>query len=545
MLKLILVDDEVFVRLGIKKTIDWGSIGYEIAGEAEDGQKALEMAREIHPDVVLTDIQMPKMNGLELIKALKIELPNTKTIVLSCHKDFDYVREAMQSWGALDYLLKFSIQPEDLIKVMKNVKESIEQERSRYNETLEAQWKLNANISDLRSKFINELLDGCIDISVLDAKQLKKMGVKIAMEGLYAALCIRFDFYYTVIKEQNPLKSKNLLIFSIFNIVDEIICNKSLNGNILQRNENEFGIIISFPASEAVQPGVLKDLSLQIVDLLKKYINVSVSIGISNFTDRIDKLGKVYSEAQEISEYRLFNGTGSINTYEDVFQDTSGCFFDSTIEKSLRTFLENRMKADAKNLLCGMFDDIVSDRKLSPMKLKNELTEIMNVFSSVVRQYKGIIRDVTDEKGNDPYTSLAQCETIKETRQWFDIFIEKYILYLERMISRIYSTEVEKAVEYINMSYTEDIRLKDVADYVHISETYLSIIFKKETGQYFTDYLNDLRIKKARELLKSGNINVTEVGEMVGYASTSYFSRVFKQLTGINPLDYKKNFKNS
>lgn len=253
MLRLIIVDDEVFVRLGLKSTIDWNSIGYEIAGEAEDGRKALELARDTNADVVLTDIFMPKMNGLELIKALRSEMPDTKVVVLSCNKDYEYVREAMQNWGALDYLFKLSIQPDELIAVMKNVKEIIEKEKIK-------QERKHSDIS-------------------------------------------------------NPL-----------------------------------------------------------------------------------------------------------------------------------------MVADIK------------------------IPEGGYVF---------------------------------------------------------------KVVEYIEKNYALQIKLKDIASHIHISENYLSSLFKKETGRYFTDFLNLYRIEKAKKMLEK-DINVNEVGELVGYSSLSYFSRVFKQLAGVNPVDYKK-----
>lgn len=537
-LKLIIVDDEVFVRFGIKTSIDWNKIGYEIVGDAEDGQRALEMARATRPDVVLTDIIMPKMNGLELIKALKSEMPNTKVVVLSCHNDYDYVREAMQLWGAVDYLFKLSMQPKDLIGLMDKLKSVIEQERIQQHEAFELRSHMNSNQLDLRNKWFNDILDTKTKSPSFTDKSFMRLNVNLHNQD-YVVLCLLIDDFNTVVKLRNKLGDIKLLIFSICNIVDEMLQTQGYNGVIFHRLEGEFGVILNLDTSTPYTTRLNSLLRDHVLPTLMKYLNISMSCGISNAASRLSNFGEKYDEAVQAAEDSIYSSKGSIHYYSDTKRNDGTTYYDGKTEQQLRSLIVGESPENIKTFIFHILDQIADERRLSPSGVLSELTEIVHTFSSVARLYNGSIVDLQDDAGHRPIDALSHCTTIDAIRAWFDSFIDKYIRYIQRLNGQKYSKEIAKAIDFIRNHYTASIKLKDIAHHIPISETYLSSLFRKETGQYFTDYLNYYRIEKAKELLKQGTYNVNEVGDKVGYASLSYFSRVFKQLEGSSPVDFK------
>lgn len=540
MLKLVIADDEVFVRFGIKSTIDWNTLGFDIVGDAEDGLKALEIARAVRPDVVLTDIMMPKMNGLELIKALKTEMPQTKIVVLSCYKDYEYVREAMQLWGAVDYLFKLTMQPEELVGVMTKVRNMIEEEQKIRRETTELRTHLNENWHAARNRLLNDVLDrSIVDADAIDAR-FRKLRIPLAPRA-FAAVCMVIDDYDTVVTQRNKFGDVKLLIFTICNVVEETLQNDGRGGAIFHRRDGEFGILVQEGGEAGAFPERMKRLLQQVLSTFRKYLNISVSFGVGGIFRQFSDIPGAYGEAVAAAEYRMYSSGGTLHfaPADEPAGSKPQPYFDGKAEQELRARLESGSPEQVQHFVFSMLDTIREQRRLRPPLVYAELKEVMGTFSSVLRQHDGSLAELHDPDGQLPWEALSRLPTLAEIREWFGAFIVRYAAYLNELRERRYSRDISKAVRYIHDRYSESIRLKDVANHIHISETYLSSMFRKETGQYFTDYLNGCRIGKAKEMLKRGDRTVNEVSELVGYASLSYFSRVFKQLEGISPAEYK------
>lgn len=536
MLKLLIVDDEVFVRKGIQNTINWKEEGYEVVGEAGDGEKALEIARATRPDVVLTDIQMPKMNGLELIKALKSEFPNIKVIVLSCHNEFEYVREAMQMYGAMDYLLKLSMQPEDLIKLMQKVKDVIDSEKSENVRDMKSTWHINANRYHLLEKTFNELLETGTALG-LDNESLFRFK---SNRDSFAIVCINLDSSYSNLTRNNIYENFNLLKFSILNIVEEILCNYNFSGDVFYSKEVEFGVCISYDQTDQGTDERLLSFCSEVVFVLENVLDLTASCGIGSIVSSLADLPGAYNEAKKASALRIYDGKGSVHTVKDIFEGKNTGCYDYMKEQILRENIENGDFSESKKIIMLIADQILDEHNLLPSKVKHEFNEILNTFSNIVRQYEGNLSEISCEWGEEPYTALDNCISIREMKEWFGIFVDSFALYMGKIKSKRFSQEIRRAIDYINTNYFRDIKLGEIGKCVHLSEAYLSVLFKKETGEYFTDYVNCVRIEKAKSLLKTKDVNVTDIGEMVGYASLSYFSRMFKNIVGMSPAQYRR-----
>lgn len=543
MLKLLIVEDEMLVRLGLKTTVDWNSLGFEIVGEAEDGEMALNMAKELRPDLVITDISMPRMDGLELIKALKKELPAAKVLVLSCHKDYEYVREAMQNYGALDYLLKIKLKPEELKEVMLRAKETIETEKRNAGEYLDLRWQVNSNAYDLKGKPLNDLLNAGSSISadILDRLKLMKINME---DSLCIPICFLLDDYRKVCLYQNRINETRLLNFSVLNICSEVIEGSGAAGEVFHRKDSEFGIILMFPKADRVK-AESKALYIvrQLLSNYKMFLNVSASFGIGLEFEGAPGFKRAYEAALNAACERFYRGKGGIYKASESIEYSGKFYFNADRERTLRMILEERNENGTWQALNEMLLGMMNERAAAPLPVMEELMEVLNIFSSNIRKYGSNLKEIKDANGYEPYDSMAGCETMQEVSSWFAEFVKRYFAFLDSLNAAKYSNEVNRALEYIEGHFSEDIGLREMAGFLHLNESYFSYIFKKETGINFTDYLNDIRIEKAKEYLRMPGMAVSEVWEKAGYSSMSYFSRVFKQITAMGPAEYKKSFQ--
>lgn len=540
MLKLLIVEDELLVRKGLITAIDWNSLGFEVIGDAADGQEALDIARKMHPDIVLTDVRMPKMDGIELIKVLRNEFPSTKVVVLSCYDDFEYVKEAMRL-GAVDYILKLSMQLDDLIKVMENVKKMIEEEKIEHYKSMKLYWQFNTNMYELRSKFFNDIINGCALPMTWWSETFSLLNLHLE-SAPYIVACMRIDDY-GIVRQQNIMGDEGLLRFSILNITDEIIDNNKINADIFHRKDDEFGIIFSLNNCDITNE--IENLCKELLQAFKLYLNISVSFGISEIFESLTDLRENYIYALQAVNFRWYSGKGSINYYYNVPTYIDRCYYTKEYEMRIRDNLIMGLIDDAKNMVMQILESIAMDKILSPYNAFKECVEIVYTFANVVKQYGGNLNDIKDEKQNVLYDTINYCETLEDMKNWFNKFMIYYAKYLKKLKNQQYRREISKAIDYINVHYMEDIKLPDLAKYVGMDSAYFSFLFKKETGNNLTDYINRVRIEKAKEYLSFSDINIYEVAEKVGYANVSYFSKVFKQLVGMSPTKFKNILKNS
>jgi two-component system response regulator YesN len=539
MFKLMIVDDEMLVRMGLKTTIDWPKLGFQIAGEADNGLKALEIARAIRPDLGLTDIRMPKLDGLGLMKALKKELPRTKILILSCYQDFDYVREALQL-GALDYIPKLSMQVEELEQVFQRAKAVLEEEAEQERiADAGREPERYRSLREMQGCFFQELLKGALAEPDL-AERLVRLKLRLGRAGLYGAVCLLVDDL-RAIRQRNGGTGLALLESPLLNIIDEALENSGLRGNVFMGREGEFGLVFSF--AEGTEAGSIPEelgrFCGHLRETIRLYFNLSVSFGIGQVASGLLQLKEIYNQASEAAGYRLYQGKGSVNLFrEESF--AAEPLLDAGQEQNLRELLESGRGTEAESLVLGLLDRASSGAVKPPMLLRQELLEVLLAFSRVLKQYGGRLDQPPAPPGGDPMSVSAEVETLGDWKLWFHDFAAWFGHRLNELKVQRFGREVSRALEYINRHYATELKLGEIADQIGMNETYFSHLFKKETGANFTDYVNGLRIEKAKQLLRNRTDNIYEIAAAVGYANVSYFSKVFKQIVGISPAEYKK-----
>ena len=527
MLKVIIVDDEILIRVGVKSCLDWGKYGFEVVGQAEDGIKALDLIEKKKPDIILTDIKMPNMDGLELIRVIRKRYPHIKVIVLSCYNEMDYVKRAMKL-GAEDYLLKLSVQPDMLLETMKRVKEVIERERKEELKTNKLEKKISINKQILKDNLYKKFIDGLIEAEEL-LLALNKLDVNLKL-GSYSVVCCRIDGGYL----ENSLEDQHLREYSFRNIVEEVL--EDYCQCDIAEVDNGFYILL------VANNGYLNlvEACNKVSNTVKKYLNTIVSFGISTEETKICRLKDIYLQACCALDYMFYYGRGSITQFnEKRCFINDHIFIDMSLENLILNQIEN-LDADGAWLLIEEFiEKLTNSIMYSPESVKYSFVEVFYALNSLVKKYnlqdKFIYSDIRTN-----ISDILSMETIEDLKVWFKEYIQNLVTFLSEIKLERERPEIAKIKTYILNHLDKNITLENAAAISNLSKAYFSTIFKQEVGESYTDYTNRVKMEKARELICDFGLRCYEAAEKVGISDESYFSKLFKKYIGENPSSIKK-----
>lgn len=534
MIRVLIVDDEPLMRIGIKSSIDWVSNGFDLVGEASNGKQALELINYANPDIVITDIKMPVMDGIELIKDINLNHPGIFSIVLSCHDDFKYVREAMK-YGAIDYFIKTDLDPEGILQILNSLKDRIDKSNEKnVHETRDK--RLNGEyLTFLKDNFIKDIIGGLLisERETIEKLKLCSLGV---LEEKYVTMLIEID-NFSEVKEKYFEKDEKLLQFSIKNMLEELY-GKNQGFNIFILDSREYFVSWSLHPDEMGRrmEEKAKEAAAKIIRIIKDYLNVSVSIGISNSHRTIFEVKEAYTECRKALEYKFIKGRGCIVYYSDI-----RLIQEQIIPEIIDEQFKNTLKFAVKSFDMPAINKLLSDLRESILN-KNELQKgnlVKKWYLNLIELFKAFLieEDIDVFDKANPYQSVLEAEDIFQVHS----LTEKYcILCIEKALkgkedkSHSYIT---KTLDYINNHYDSDISLQSVADKAGLNPSYFSRAFSKETGESFIDYLTKVRIEKSKQLLLKG-FKAVEVAEKVGYPNYTYFSKLFKKMVGVNPSEF-------
>ncbi|HBE77191.1 MAG TPA: hypothetical protein DDW65_05345 [Firmicutes bacterium] len=528
MLKIILVDDEPIVRLTIQTLGVWQNYGFQFAFEAANGQEALEQLKSDDSiDIVLTDISMPKMNGLELIRQVKTINPNIPIIVLSAYNDYPYVREAFKL-GIQDYILKSDLSLESLLKLFEKVKENIDTTNRHLKE-------INDNTILLKQKMIEDLLTG-VRINAIREK-LESLQIKIKNANNVVCLFDVDDYKLLEEKYDNEILAK--INNSIINIFSQKITEYNI-GETLCLSKGRYVLIASFEGehSSAVMFQKLNQFINDIKYSLSELLNISVTVGVSAFADGLETIPSLYRQAVQTIQFRLIWGKGKTINQQDILNITNTAQINiSSFKKELTAAIEGLDTSQAQSILNNFKQYIIG---LNTAKINVVYSLYIEIIYHVLNYLigKDLHPDDVLNQELDFYHQINEYETIDEINQFLESILLKIIEELKQKKENI-PLKLKKAREYIRAHYHENISLKSVAEYLNVSEAYISRMFTKEMGESFINYVTNLRIEKAKDLLKNSNLSINEISELVGYYNQEHFSRVFKKHEGCSPNKYR------
>lgn len=520
MLKVLLVDDEPIFRMGLRAGIQWEEIGCRIVGEAKNGEEALLQIEEKNPDLVLLDIKMPKMGGIEVLKRMKNKKKKPEFIVLSCFNEYEYVREAMKL-GACDYLFKPLMEGKDILAAVREVTKNMTGAEKNHEDDRAAQTSLLLENLLTETDFPKDTIE---NIQML-CPELGNMP--------YFVLAIKIPGKACNSRKKEALLTlcKSILIRCFDDNFPPLFCEK---------NQVLYGVFF-------YQRGEDYDVFRKRKNLWKKvkeYVEVPVWIGSSCCMRERDDLKKAFDQAETALQMHFFScfSRASEEFLEYCKEYEVSKDFSLIYEKDLKViecaFGEYNLEI-IKNTLMGICNSILSQKIFSDKDFSHMLA---NIIIRNMRLYK--CRDLMEQLLMEEYnviSNLYHQETMEEACNYFFGLLEEIFgLMKQTLYGNSHSDTIQNAIEYMKEHYAEKISLSDIAGKVSMSEKYFCKLFKEETGETFVGYLTNIRVKEAREMLTKTNMKTYEVAERAGFRDYHHFCKTFKKVTGKTPKEIRE-----
>lgn len=541
MFKVLIIDDEPIIRKGLKNIIHWKQFNCEICGEAADGLEGRELIKKHVPDIIITDIRMPEADGLTMIREIKDMVPVGKIIILTGYRNFDYVHEAIKL-GAFDFLLKPS-KIEELTAVINRAVKELKFQCDRTEEFDKLKRLFEQNIPVLREKFLYDII---YELNTDESEILAKMELFNMKIDSFKLVVVEDD---SADDEKNSVNQydKHLYQFGIINTFEEIFSDFFQVINISLSNKRVAFILQNLSKEEEVS-NTINDKSAQLQEIIKNCFGFTVTIAISSEGTGPLQLPQKLKECHDALEHKFYIGSNSIIDYKDL-----NSFFkyeDYTIlEKYQKSLLENIKSGNediVKAKLKNIFEYI---RGLSSINKEYFRNFYWNTISSV-NSIRISISNADNEKPFDKnkdisslYKLIEKCEDLADLEDVLEEVALRVAAKVNNFNNKSLKLVLRKAADYIQEHYKEQITLNEVAENVYVSTYYISRMFKKEMGKNFVDYLNEIRIEKAKELLKDVRFKTYEVAEMVGIPDAHYFSKLFKKHASVTPSEYREQQK--
>ena len=539
-IKVFLVEDEMVIRRGIKNSIDWEKEGYIFCGEASDGELAYPMIIKEKPDILITDIRMPFMDGLELCKLVKKELPNIKILILSGYDEFDYAKEAIRL-GVTEYLLK-PISSGKLLEALNGVSESIRREKEDKDLVRKYMEEMRENTEHEKQKFFEQMIAG--NLSMADALETGKKYEMNFSAGMYNQLLFRF----TLGKENR--KSGELLGEAEYAI--EKLTERLEYVFEFQRGVEGWAFLLMADNEEQMSERV-KELSKDLEEIMKNYSTIAYFGGIGQPVARLRELEESFREAERALAARFTMELNRIISVEDIRMAQNVDTLDDIeitsfgeIEKT-RTMLEKFLNNGAEDEIDEFVDVYINE--LPEENLKSVLMRqyiimdayiVMMSFCEKIEGIEGEMQAQSEELKN----SMKTIQTLEEIKNYIRMLLKKIIGVRDTISGRRYSDIIEIAKDQIRKTYMSDeISLNTIAAEVGMSPSYFSSIFSKEMGKTFVEYLTEIRMDRAKELLMCSSMKTSEIGYEVGYKDPHYFSYIFKKTQNCTPKEFRARGK--
>ncbi len=517
-MKILVVDDEPLVRRGIISMLEQDIEDAEIVGEAGTGNAAIKIIEKENPEVVLTDIIMPSMNGIELLKWTMLHRPEIKSVVLSCHQEFQYVKDAFL-YGAVDYVLKYDIDKQALIEMIETLQKALVEDK-KIAGTEQADFFDN-DLDMIKSSFIRNIINGRIVEEAEIFSKAKKYQLSINLIEPSYILSIAIDNKQSVGKEKKDKYVKE------FQGIAKSVLLESCGFELVYEGQHSFIVILQPKTDDFSINSACTTLQCKI----ESSFNIGLSIGISQSGNNFKHYAEMLSSAKKALEQKFFKDSSSI-----VFSEDFGQQMDDTqaknVKKSIIQSIGESNLSDAL-LKLGTLYKLLKDTECCTV-LQAKLIYI-SLEEALVNSVKDQIKDITTSN-----KEILESEFLYDLNE---LLKEKLVSAANRVIRIVdikeCSSPTHKTVVYINSYYSDNtISLELIAGKFGYTPAYLSRLFKKETGKNLVDYVNEVRIYAAKKLLRQTDKKVYEVAEQVGYSNYNYFSKVFKQYEGVSPSEF-------
>lgn len=531
-MNILVIDDEPIIRQGIIHKIRQSGLPVTIAGEAGDGTSGYELICKLKPDIVLTDIQMPSMSGLELIRKAQEHELRADFVILSGYDDFEYAKQAIQ-YGVSNYLLK-PLENEELHATLSKLIDKREAAISQEKRVLELQSLEQANRETARQQALTQFLQQ--SHSDINDHSLRELQFNCS---LFTAAVLQLEPF--VLPHQSfHEKEEELLWFAVKNIVMERFASGGIQGVLVHHSLHRFELVYVLGIHEAAERSAVHTVLEEIMYGIRKYLRLELTIGLGSFSPSMTRIQDIYREAKQLTRNTILRGSNRIYQPNGaaLHMPNRKSIIGNEDEKQLAEWFKRLESEKIHRWIERRVGAIVQDPNAVYVQLEWFSFDLFLLF------HKYLI-----EQSGDSEWQIGEMDDLRQWLQqvthWQEI-VDRMKCLTDNIVVRLTtadplaSREIVEAVRlYINLHYSEPLSLHFIAERFYIHPNYFSKRFKEKCGESFIDYVTSVRMKEAVRLLKETEFKVHEIGERVGYEDAAYFGSVFRKFYGETPKQYR------
>lgn len=529
--KVLIVDDEFRIGQLIKKLINWEELPLVCIDVVDNGETAYQVILDEHPDIVITDIRMPKINGLELVRMTKKIKEAIRFIIISGYKEFEYAHKALQ-YGVNDYLLK-PINETELNEVLQKLTEELSRNRA----AVRAESEMRRTVSVSEHIIRRDLLSHIMEKEQLPSQTEVEQAYHVVLDAaFYRGIDIKLD--YTDL-EKSDKKQDRLTMEKVLAIVEQNLDEHAKEELICEKPGMHLYCLFNYEAGKSKEiKGVIGAILSDIQDYLIGFEQYVVTIGVGTEKNQFGQMRYSIKEAQTAAGNRIKLGTGRL-----IYAEHVRCEREKGIDDYLNPH-KGKLKQAIESYSCEELAQAVN-QIFSPFLMKEGLD--FSLCYPLAEEIISFFFDHAEVQSRESaelkeflFGSVNQCHTIPKLKDLLRQNLGDYLAMSLKMLETESTRPIRQAKQYVDDNYAEKITLEDIAGIVELNPVYFSVLFKKETGMNFSSYLVNVRMEMAKKMLREGNATIAAVAEQVGYKDSRYFSQIFEKTVGVKPALYRK-----
>jgi two-component system response regulator YesN len=534
MLTILIIDDNPLDLSGVSELIDWDNLGIQVVGVAADGCEGYQKAMELRPDIILTDVDMPILDGLKMADMIQKNVTNAKFVFMSCFDDFNYIKEAMDL-DAFRYVLK-PIKLDELTTVILKIKRVIELELNKDLVQEKLQQQLQVSLPVIQEQFFRDLLYGKWSLESDASEQLKSQGVENTNRQ-YSVAFIEIDSYE--ITYSHYTKEQKYAV--IHKTIDYLAGILPQSQTPYLSNHGNHCIVIVLATNEHESPDLMKLLN-KCKDELNEKMKFQVTIGISHSSDHLTHITELFYQAEYAVKSKFYGSGNCIIAASDMPVIDLILEYDlQAIKKELQLMMENGLPEDAIQFIENHYG---KNKHFIESHVKSFTVSIVNMLQMILLEKNVNLEEVFGERFI-LWDKLYQFETADQIKQWLQDLLKDVLKHSHNLENNRHKKIVEDIKKYIEENFNTIESVDQIAKTFYFSARYANHIFKQNTGKTIFDFLISSRVEAAQTLLLEPNAKVYDVSEKVGYLNNSYFCSLFKQNTGLTPKQYMDRYGRS
>ncbi|MCU6791358.1 helix-turn-helix domain-containing protein [Paenibacillus sp. WQ 127069] len=541
MYKVMLVDDDFPVLEYLQKVIPWDSLNLQLIGRFDNGQKAHNKAMTEMPDILITDIGMPVMDGLKLIDSLTAQKDNLRSVILSCHDEFAFAMHAIKL-NVVEYILKETLDPQMLIEILQKIIHNLDEDHKIKQQIQEAASFANDKNNRLKKEWISSLMNNPLLDEDTWVQQAGSIGLDFQDNSYIPVLCY-INRYHDA---QKRYITDHLISFLVQNVIEEIVAMEN-NQGILQFTYNGKETVLLFPIQDFLKTNVYETMNriLETINTsLTMYLKFSITVLVGQIARNSLELKSYMKQLLEYNEHSFYLEEGSIIklpsvTYSFSREDLFAKYIEAT--QQFQDIILRENETDLKDAL-DQWIYTLGQEKYRPRVIKEWGLKILLDLRVKI---KSLLHFETKFSEEVVHQNLLHAETIEHFKDmmWDNLSELLQVIHNVNASSKRY--EIIEAQRYILHHLHQKITLSEIADHLNLNAAYFSRLFKKETNENFVDHVIRLKMEKACEYLDHSSKNMEQISELLGFDSKSYFIRTFKKITGMLPSDYKHRLRDN